>query len=94
MPTRNTRDESNQSRPENRGGQQQGRGFAGMENDEQGKIAKTGGEAVSGDKSKGGEQGVEAGRNRPESRKHDENPAWLSAASDRDEQDEHSGGNQ
>lgn len=49
MPTRNTRDDANQSRPENRGGQRQGRGFAGIEDDEQGKIAKTGGEAVSSD---------------------------------------------
>lgn len=80
MPTRNTRDDSNQSRPENRGGRQQGREFAGMENNQQSKIIKTGGEAVSG-----------AARNRPESRKHDEKPAWLSASSDRDEQDENSG---
>lgn len=93
MPTKNTRDDSNQSRPGNRGGRQQGRGFADMENNEQGKIVRTGGEAVSGDKPKAADRGVDARRNRPESRKHDEKPAWLSA-NDRDEQDVNSGGHQ
>ena len=82
MATRHIRDASNQSRPDNRGGQQQGLGFADMENGEQGKIAKTGGEAVSGGEhgpSGINEQRHDAGRQRPETPKRGENPAWMSA---------------
>lgn len=95
MATRNIRDASNQSRPDNRGGQQQGLGFADMENGEQGKIAITGGEAVSGGEhgpSGINEQRHDAGRQRPETPKRGENPAWMSASSDRDVRDKNSSG--
>ena len=89
MPTRNTRDASNQSRPDNRGGPRQGRGFADMQDDEQGKIATTGGEAVSSDAP---DVAAHAASDRPNTSKQGEDPAWLSANGNRDVQDGSGGG--
>lgn len=89
MPSRNTRDASHQTRPENRGGQRQGRGFADMQDDEQSKIATTGGEAVSSDAPN---VGAHTAKERPQTSKQGEDPAWLSGDGHRDVQDGNSGG--